>query len=607
MATLEDEIRDLKEKNNELVQKVQFWKVAAASKENEKLELMKEINELRLKLSRIRSGGAAQARKLETALQTASEEALTHLVNASSAVARTMELAKSYMQDRQDLDNASPRWSAIGATPNSERVHRVPPMLIGGQSIQPVVSLSRTPLNASSHSHSRTIAVSRSPNQNRSVTERAVPVHLLQDVYIPLTRIDVTDIPGNSMETETESNDLDNSAEDLGLEDSGERSVEDSRNISDDFETSRRLEAVAEDLEPEDVDETPSRNRIDNPLEGPSWLLDRPSSSRSRTRSVKKKNNLEPDSTTRDEAAPPPRPADDEPSLIAAAFSPTLRRRKRTSTPPRASRPRASASPTASDNYSPRPATARRNSNSGRVLKVLVAKMRLDSDSDDDNDAAPPKRPARGCARPARDVSPAQRLLGFDAPSPNGATDARVIVLEQMLNMQSERGSGEPAATGRRDSRLRARDAGDGHGRDTVTFGDSPDHSKDAQNRLADHNDRRSGASGRLAREDEVMVVTYKGGKLGASTVDTEANFSHTGPKTGEGRRDEEGMEVSNRDESRVGSVGDSMELTGRMGSVGPDGRDSDSSTDQAREGRTRRPRKQVVYKEKPLNRKMRR
>lgn len=51
MSTPEDEIKDLREKNNELVQKVQYWKMTAAQRENEKLELMKEINELRLKLS----------------------------------------------------------------------------------------------------------------------------------------------------------------------------------------------------------------------------------------------------------------------------------------------------------------------------------------------------------------------------------------------------------------------------------------------------------------------------------------------------------------------------------------------------------------------------
>lgn len=51
MASLEDEIRDLKVKNNELVQKVQHWKVLAGQRESENLNLMREINDLRLRLS----------------------------------------------------------------------------------------------------------------------------------------------------------------------------------------------------------------------------------------------------------------------------------------------------------------------------------------------------------------------------------------------------------------------------------------------------------------------------------------------------------------------------------------------------------------------------
>lgn len=51
MATLEEEIKDLKEKNNELAHTAQHWKMMAAQSNGEKLALMKEINELRLKLS----------------------------------------------------------------------------------------------------------------------------------------------------------------------------------------------------------------------------------------------------------------------------------------------------------------------------------------------------------------------------------------------------------------------------------------------------------------------------------------------------------------------------------------------------------------------------
>lgn len=51
MANLEDEIRDLREKNSELVQEVQSLKIADAQKQKENLELMNENNVLRLKLS----------------------------------------------------------------------------------------------------------------------------------------------------------------------------------------------------------------------------------------------------------------------------------------------------------------------------------------------------------------------------------------------------------------------------------------------------------------------------------------------------------------------------------------------------------------------------
>lgn len=185
MATLEDEIKDLRERNNELVQKVQYWKMAAGQRENEKLNLMKEINELRLKLGvsmecvtqdfptnlrpnfvavhfikcfvkrilqRYRSTSDVQARNLDAALQSASEKALAHLVRASSEIARTIDLTKTFMRERQEPETC-PRWSAISGSPTEkrEKVHRVPPMM-GGRSIQPVVALSRTVLNTSNPS-----------------------------------------------------------------------------------------------------------------------------------------------------------------------------------------------------------------------------------------------------------------------------------------------------------------------------------------------------------------------------------------------------------------------------------------------------------------------
>lgn len=51
MANYDNEIRDLREKNSELVQEVQYLKIADAQRQKEVLELMRENNELRLKLS----------------------------------------------------------------------------------------------------------------------------------------------------------------------------------------------------------------------------------------------------------------------------------------------------------------------------------------------------------------------------------------------------------------------------------------------------------------------------------------------------------------------------------------------------------------------------
>ncbi|CAH0603538.1 unnamed protein product [Chrysodeixis includens] len=423
MATLEDEIKDLKEKNNELAQKVQYWKMTAAQKDDEKLGLMKEINELRLKLSRIRNNGTFQATKLDTALQAASEKAISHLVKASAEIAKSMEIAKEYLRERQELDDQSPRWSAIGGTPSAEksdRVHRVPPTLISGQSIQPVVALSRTILNTS---NPRTAARSPNQSQNHSITERAVPMHMLQDVYIPLTRIDLSVYPNQMAENNTS----DDSTEDLGLEDDAGRSDGSDGHISeeDDFENSRnRLDAVSEEeVEPEqtppskpiltrgsNVQSSSSQEHPVNPLEGPSWLLDTtPTASKDPTPNGV---NLEPDSTTprTSDATPKTESTVQADSPAVRAFSPTVRRRKRTSSPPALATPR-------QPHYSPRPSN-RRNSTSSKILKVLVAKLHLDGS---EGESSPPKRVR----------SPPQHpLVAFDAPSPNGATDSRVIVSE---------------------------------------------------------------------------------------------------------------------------------------------------------------------------------
>ncbi|XP_063891159.1 uncharacterized protein LOC110380611 [Helicoverpa armigera] len=359
MATLEDENKHLREKiewsqtNNEIIQKTQYFKMLVAQKEDEKLALMKENNEIRLKYSRFRNNVEFHLRKLDAALQEASEKAISHLVQASAEIAKSMEFVKQCMRESREMD-ASPRWSAISDTQSSgkkEKVHRVPPM-VGGQSIQPVVALSRTLLNTSN-----TRSTTSSPNHS-NITQRAVPMHMLQDVYIPLTRID---IPTANMDVDAIMEDNADDSTDGLLE--GEEEIRESDgHISeeDEFETSR-LEPVSEEdssINVRDVEPARLRLQSDRQSDGAS------SSGR----------NLEPDSTTEVEKTP--------------ASS-----RNEVNTEP----------------YSPRPNSARRNSTSGRVLKVLVAKMRLEG-------GTPAKR--------ARSPPP------FNAPSPKGATDSRVIVSE---------------------------------------------------------------------------------------------------------------------------------------------------------------------------------
>ncbi|XP_037297649.1 uncharacterized protein LOC119190275 [Manduca sexta] len=546
MATREDQIKDLKEKNNELVQKVQYWKMTAAQREDEKLALMKEVNELRLKLSRLRSTGGVQARQFDSAIQATSERALAHLVQASGEIAHTIELAKTYMRDRQELDAASPRWSAIGGTPTekTDKIHRVPPMMIGGQSIQPVVALSRTLFNTSN-----TQPASRSPN--RSLTGRAVPMHMLQDVYIPLTRIDAGNRPADNAEAETDAQDADNSTEEVGLDDSVER-MDDSQEASEseDFDASRRLDAVTEDIEPEDEVQTPqTRNKVDNPLEGPSWLLDTPSKPRT--------GNLEPDSTTEvDEATcvSPPNSDQTEDDAARLAWRRRCSRRRcgaasararPARTPPRS--PRAARARTHSP-FTPVTLAQRRNSNNGRVLKVLVAKMRLSSGSEDALTSPPPA------------------LARLDAPSPNGATDAALLVSDANNDdtmSPMEVCAREPIAqSSRRDSR---HDRTERHTKDAKRS----DHAAPEPHDKSDHHDRSD-------RHD----------------------------KSEHDRTDRHDRSEVNRSDRFV-----SMERGSRAGSeasvLSSDGRDSDS--DPAREGRTRRTRKPITYKEKPLNRKLRR
>ncbi|XP_072937312.1 uncharacterized protein [Epargyreus clarus] len=630
MSTLENELQDLREKNNELVKKVQYWKMTAAQKENEKLELMKETNELRLKLSRLRSGGDELARKLDAAIQSASEQAISQLVQASSAVTRTVQLAKTYMQERQELETANQRWSSISNTPSSDRVHRVPPLLIGGQSIQPVVSLSRTMGNVNN------LRSNRSPNnsQSRSLTQRAVPMHVLQDFSILLTRIDANNLPGNNLDMETDADDteINNSTEDLGLDDSTEQAQQESPNISDtdDFDDTPRLDPVTEDVEPESEEQPTPRPQAENPLEGPSWMLN----GQNETRKSKFRMNLEPDSTTEcdDTQNNSTRPSQSTNKnmesergrvvplvSLACEFSPTVRRRKRAAE---------------------RSAEPRRNSNNGRILKVLVSKLRLDEDdvtppkrqsidhtprrlSRDDSPRdgrrqreSSPKRLSRDALSQCRDNSPSVRLsrdvhlLSFDAPSPNGATTSHVIVSESTIPTEAG-GSGEPAVVARKikqDHKISRDSKHDRTNRDNRH--DNRDNRHDNRDSRRDNSGSRQNNLDNRRDDSESRNKIIKDSDNTHDDRDSRSNNRDSKHESRDTRHDNRDTRHDNRD-SRPNNCDskhdsrDNRDIKQERGSQ--ERHDSDSSGSELAEGRTRRARKAVTYKEKPLNRKMRR
>ncbi|CAF4872165.1 unnamed protein product [Pieris macdunnoughi] len=316
MANLEKEVRDLREQNHELVQAVQNWKMVAGEKEKHILKLTKETNDLRIQISILRNKGSACARKLETALQIISETALTHLVQGSNAVASIMELMKNYMIEREEIEISS-RQSLIDTTPNTERVQRVPPLMLGGKSIQPVVSLSRAMLPNNS------LTGSQGSNENHSGQVRPLPMRVLQEIYIPLTRIDADMTPPDI------ENNHDTSVEDMGLdEESDESEEEDGGGGGANTPRDDRREELSILLEESEESRTPS---IVDPLEGPSRLLEPPN------------YNGPSDQSTRE-------------------FTPTMRRRKRISSPSAAE---------SSPILMPRHVIPRHKTH-GRILKVHV-------------------------------------------------------------------------------------------------------------------------------------------------------------------------------------------------------------------------------------------
>ncbi|XP_045761172.1 homeobox protein 2-like isoform X1 [Maniola jurtina] len=670
------ENHDPRDRNNEMVKAMQHWKMTAALRENEKLELMKEVNELRLKLSRLRNAESTHTRKLNAELQSASEEALSHLVNASSAVARMLELVKSYIQGKRELESALPRWSSLSNTPTKEKVNRVPPLLIGGRHIQPVVSLSRTLQPTNSR-----IMSNRSPNQiNRSVSARAVPMHMLQDVFIPLTRIDAEIPISNGDVNPEEAND---STNDLASDDSSER-MDEPVSGRDDFEESQRLETVVEEMEFEDE----TAQRPIDPLEGPSWLLDVPA--HNNKRKSKNQTTSEPDSTTQLHANASPGPSRNHLEVegpvsvtVACEFTPTVRRRRRAS-PRRAAGPRvitplvASPRVSLSPHFSPRP--ARRNSTNAPILKVMVAKMRLSDDEDSDSSPPkspnldqittkrpnrneqkpnkteiPPKRPKFGEMQPKpqkilqrrspespirresstkrhssdgspicqvhlRDLTPSQRLMRFDAPSPNGSTDACVIVLETSNDQL------EPCCSGVSRERTLSRTNSRENQQNHSNHGNHSNSSHDNHPTNSNHNP--TSHDNRLAKtRNNQPNHTGDHSKNNhenhpASTRDNHSNHNRANNHDNHTSQNNHSngihssydhnnrtanMTSTNHDTcSYVSDNRNSSSLRSRLNSHNGNGSDS-SNSDAVSEGRTRRPRKAVVYKEKPLNRKLRR
>ncbi|VVD05605.1 unnamed protein product [Leptidea sinapis] len=267
MSILEDKLRNLREQNIELGQELQFWKLTAAEKETEKINAMRDANELRLQLSMSKNKFMSDSRQLVNMLQTTSETVISHLVQSSTVIAELLEAAKTHMKNWEERNITTRKWS-YGSPVSNGKVHRVPPLMLDGRSLQPVVSLSRTLLTNNNRTESSSLNSSR-------LVPRAVPMHLLQDVYIPLTRIDVSDLQNNEDEDDSTSNTSNNSLQDEQDGDEEEGNVSPILNNEENVNNST----------PED------------PLEGPSWLLDQPT-----TNGQKSKQNSPADDSEEDDS-----------------------------------------------------------------------------------------------------------------------------------------------------------------------------------------------------------------------------------------------------------------------------------------------------------------
>ncbi|CAK1553944.1 unnamed protein product [Leptosia nina] len=129
----------LRKMNNELIKKVQHWKMVAADKDKEKFGLMQEINRLMLQLNMLRKRGDSCAQQLESAIMLSGQSVLSHLVESSTAVVNIIEVMKGYMEDRRKIDSSQLQWT--NDSRSSDEVHQALPTSMDERSIQPVVSL----------------------------------------------------------------------------------------------------------------------------------------------------------------------------------------------------------------------------------------------------------------------------------------------------------------------------------------------------------------------------------------------------------------------------------------------------------------------------------
>lgn len=240
--------------------------------------------------------------------------------------------------------------------------------------------------------------------------------------------------------------------------------------------------------------------------------------------------------------------------------------------------------------------------------------MRLD---DDINDVAPPKRskddtPKSQKSNPhlseasrqsaegspifqVREVSPSKILMRFDAPSPNGSTDSRVIVLESKHN-QPEAGCSGISKTSalkridcddNRSGRNNSQNKHQSGNQSTYHNNNQNNHLNDSQN--THQNDSQN--SNLLSDSQNGQQNDIQNRQHSDTRHQLDNNMSNN-------RLRYRGVSQNNHQRNSHNNINISKRNS----------HDSDSSgSELLSEGRTRRPRKDVVYKEKPLNSKLRR